>query len=131
MDGFHDSSYGDAFADVYDEWYAGISDVDATVADLVDLADGGSVLELGVGTGRLALPLVAALGPGADVVGVDSSVAMLARLHDLDAEGRVRTVTGDMVDDVPDGPFALVVIAYNTLFSLATAARQAACFSTV
>lgn len=131
MDGFHDSSYGDAFADVYDQWYAGISDVDATVTDLVDLADGGSVLELGVGTGRLALPLVVALGHGADVVGVDSSVAMLARLHDLDADGRVRTVTGDMVDDVPDGPFALVVIAYNTMFSLTTAARQAACFATV
>ena len=59
MKGFDDSTYGDAFADVYDDWYAHISDVNATVATLTQLANGGSVLELGVGTGRLAAPLAA------------------------------------------------------------------------
>ena len=63
MDGYDDSTYGDAFADVYDDWYEGISDIGATVATLLELARGGPVLELGVGTGRLAVPLAAAGAP--------------------------------------------------------------------
>ena len=126
MDGFHEASYGDAFADVYDEWYGGISDVDATVRTLHALADGRPVLELGVGTGRLAVPLAAA---GADVTGVDSSAAMLERL--AAKASSVIAVRGDMVDGLPDGPFGLVFVAYNTLFNLTTAARQQACFDAV
>jgi SAM-dependent methyltransferase len=126
MDGFHDSSYGDAFADVYDEWYAGISDVGATVAALSGLADGQRVLELGVGTGRLALPLAAT---GLDVTGVDSSAAMLDVL--AAKASAVRAVRGDMVDDLPPGPFGLVFAAYNTFFNLTSATRQQACFASV
>jgi hypothetical protein len=60
MDGYTGSTYGDAFADVYDDWYQDISDVDATVGLLADLAVEFAplpVLELGAGTGRLAVPL--------------------------------------------------------------------------
>ena len=57
MKGYDDTSYGSAFADVYDDWYLGISDIEATIADLRELAGTGPVLELGVGTGRLAVPL--------------------------------------------------------------------------
>ena len=71
---FGPSTYGDSFADVYDDWYADVSDIDATVAAVARLADGGAVLELGVGTGRLALPLAAT---GTPVVGIDASQAML------------------------------------------------------
>ena len=60
MEGYDASSYGDAFADVYDDWYEGISDVDLTVVELLDLAGSGPVLELGVGTGRIAVPLAEA-----------------------------------------------------------------------
>lgn len=126
MDRFHDSSYGDAFADVYDDWYAGISDVEATVATLAALADGRPVLELGVGTGRLAVPLAAA---GADVTGIDTSTAMLDVL--ATKQSAVRAVQGDMVDDLPAGPFGLAFVAYNTFFNLVTAERQAACFRAV
>ena len=78
MRGYHERSYGDGFADVYDEWYADVTDVDATVRRMTALAGaGGSVLELGVGTGRLAVPMAAA---GLRVVGVDSSQPMLDRL---------------------------------------------------
>ena len=58
MKGFDDSTYGDAFADVYDDWYDDVSDVDATVRLVSRLAGGGTVLELGVGTGRLAIPQI-------------------------------------------------------------------------
>lgn len=129
MRGYTPSSYGDAFADVYDDWYRDVSDVDATV-DLVCglVPPGGPVLELGVGTGRLALPLAAA---GRTVVGVDASAEMLARLRDKDPDGTVGMVHGDMVDDLPDGPFDLVLVAYNTFFGLLSAERQAAGFAAV
>jgi hypothetical protein len=55
---FDAASYGDGMADVYDQWYADL-EVDAPVAALADLAGTGPVLELGVGTGRLAIPLAA------------------------------------------------------------------------
>jgi SAM-dependent methyltransferase len=125
MRGYDDESYGDGFADVYDDWYADISDVDATTAALARLAAGGRVLELGVGTGRLALPLAA---QGLEVHGIDSSTAMLARLADKPGAAQVRVVRGDMVDDLPDGPFSLIFVAYNTFFGLLTAERQQQCF---
>lgn len=132
MEGYSTSSYGDAFADVYDEWYQGISDVDITVAALLELAGAGPVLELGVGTGRLAVPLAEA---GADrelrVVGVDASRAMLARLAGRDPTGLVEVIEGDMVADLPDGPFSLVLVAYNTLFNLTEPGAHAACFEAV
>lgn len=128
MEGYDATTYGSAFADVYDEWYAGISDVPATVDLLRELADGGPVLELAVGTGRLAVPLA---GAGVAVTGIDASAEMLARLAERDPAGRVTPVLGDMVDDLPSGPFALVFVAYNSLFNLTGDGQQAACFAAV
>lgn len=127
MRGYDSTSYGDGFADVYDDWYADVTDVDATVSRMVDLAGpGGRVLELGVGTGRLAVPMAAA---GLQVVGIDSSEAMLVVLADRDAP--VTAVHGDMVDDLPDGPFDACLIAYNTIFNLLDAEDQRRCFARV
>jgi len=131
VDGYTDSTYGDAFADVYDEWYEGISDVAATVDLLVDVAgDLASlpVLELGVGTGRLAIPLAA---KGLAVIGLDSSEAMLAKLAENDRARSVEAVHGDMVEGQPPGPFGLVFVAYNTFFNLLSEERQQACFDAV
>ena len=131
MDGYSNSTYGDAFADVYDDWYQGISDVDSMVDLLADLAATcapNPVLELGVGTGRLAIPLASR---GVDVVGLDASTAMLVKLADKDAAKSVTPVLGDMVDDQPAGPFALVFVAFNTFFGLLTEARQQSCFDAV
>ena len=129
MQGYDASSYGDGFADVYDDWYQGISDVEVTVVELLDLAGGGPVLELGVGTGRLAVPLAeAGLASGLTVVGIDASAAMLARLAWRDPGSLVTTVHGDMRYDLPDGPFGLVFAAYNTLFNLTDEGAQARCF---
>ena len=132
MDGYGPSSYGDGFADVYDEWYSDVSDVDATVACIVELAAGGPVLELGVGTGRLAIPLAGAgVASGSVVHGIDTSTAMLDQLRAKDTEGSVVVHQGDMVDDLPDGPFHVVFVAYNSLFNLTGTGRQHACFAAV
>lgn len=132
MRGYGPQSYGDAFASVYDDWYAPERGGDA-VAPVVALVrrlagDNARVLELGVGTGRLAIPMAAA---GLDVHGVDASRAMLDRLRANDPDERVAVTFGDMVDDLPDGPFDVAIAALNTLFNLDSAERQAACFGAV
>lgn len=129
MRGYDSTSYGDGFADVYDDWYADVSDVDSTVALVSDLAGtDGRVLELGVGTGRLAVPMAAA---GLQVTGIDASVAMLDKLADRDPDHGVTVIAGDMVTDLPPGPFDVALVAYNTIFNLLEAGAQAACFSAV
>jgi SAM-dependent methyltransferase len=114
--GYDHRSYGDGFADVYDEWYADVTDVDSTVTRMVELAGpGGRVLELGVGTGRLAVPMALA---GLSVVGIDSSEAMLAKLSERDPAGLVEAARGDITTYLPAGPFDVVLVAYNTIFNL-------------
>jgi SAM-dependent methyltransferase len=132
MDGYDAGSYGRGFADVYDDWYGDVSDVEATVEGVVALAtDGagapGAVLELGVGTGRLALPLAAR---GLPVVGVDASAEMLERLRAKPGSDAVTAVLGDMarLDELPvGGPFAVAFAAFNTFFNLTTRAAQQSC----
>jgi SAM-dependent methyltransferase len=134
MEDYTSATYGAAFADVYDDWYTGISDAESSADVVVALARRSAgeqrprVLELGVGTGRLAIPIAAR---DVDVVGVDTSPEMLARLRTRDAEHRVSTILGDMVDDLPPGPFDVALIAYNTLFNLEGPERQQACFKSV
>jgi SAM-dependent methyltransferase len=129
--GYTPSSYGDGLADVYDEWYRDVSDVGTTVRALAGLAGGGPVLELGVGTGRLALPLAEV---GLEVHGVDASAAMLERLRTKDPRRTITVHLGDMVAvlrsaDLP--AFTLAFVAYNTLFNLTTPGAQAALFEAV
>ena len=132
MKGFDDSTYGESFADVYDDWYEDVSDVEATTNLITELARGGSVLELGVGTGRLAIPLARA---GCAVVGIDSSEAMLERCRikasRLLPDRPIELILGDMVDSQPDRRFDAVLIAYNTVFSLPSAERQQNLFEAV
>ena len=131
VEGYADNTYGDSFADVYDDWYGTVSDIEATTAAVAVLAAHRPdlpVLELGIGTGRLALPLAAA---GIDVVGIDASRAMLDVLERKAPATGVRWLQGDMVDDLPPGPFSVVFVAYNTLFNLRTALRQQQCFAAV
>lgn len=125
MDGYDSATYGDRFAEVYDDWYGAITDTAASVDTLAELADGRPVLELGVGTGRLAVPLAER---GLQVTGVDTSRAMLDRL--AAKGGQVTAVVGDMTDPpLGDERFGLVVIAYNTLFNLVDPTDQARCLS--
>jgi SAM-dependent methyltransferase len=130
MPGYDSSTYGDRFADIYDTWYHDVSDVNATVSTICDLCPvGGSptprLLELGVGTGRLALPLAHA---GFEVDGIDASAAMLTQLCVNDPDGIVRQHLGDMITSSPPGPFEVILIAFNTIFNLPGPSQQAALF---
>jgi SAM-dependent methyltransferase len=129
VEGYDEATYGDRIADVYDDWYGDITDTAACVEALTRLARGGPVLELGVGTGRLAIPLASA---GLRVTGVDSSAAMLERLAAKPGGEAVETVLGDMVDPaVGTRQFALVFAAYNTLFNLTGIGAQQRCLTSV
>jgi SAM-dependent methyltransferase len=122
--------YGASFADVYDDWYRepSPSSTAQTVATLAALAGAGPVLELGVGTGRLAVPLSER---GLKVSGVDASPEMLALLAEKDPTQTVSVSCGDMARDMPPGPFSLVFIAFNTFFNLVTEDDQIECFRNV
>ena len=123
----HDpSAYGEATAADYDALAAAlVGDTDAAVATLAELADGGPVLELGVGTGRLALPLVAR---GLAVTGVEASSAMIAELRTREGGADLPVVQGDFATVRAPGVFALVVVAYNTIYALPDQDAQVACF---
>ncbi len=124
MDGFGPATYGDRIADLYDEWHEGIGDTDQTVEFLAALADGGPVLELGVGTGRVALPLAAR---GIEVVGIEGSEAMAAKLKEKEGGEAVRVFVGDFADTAVEGTFRVIFAAFNT-FLLPTQEAQARCF---
>lgn len=129
MDGFDTSTYGERFADVYDEWYGGISDLEGTVATVAAMAAGAPVLELGIGTGRVALPLAAR---GVEVHGVDASTAMVERLRAKPGGADLPVVIGDFAraSVAPPGTFGVVLVAFNTLFNLPSAEAQRQCFAT-
>jgi SAM-dependent methyltransferase len=130
VQGYDAASYGRGFADVYDDWYADVSDVTATVTKIAQLAAAGNgrALELGVGTGRIAIPLDAA---GVLTTGIDASAEMLDRLRAKPGGDRVATVLGDMADVGATGPFAVVFAAFNTFFNLTTREAQARCMAGV
>jgi SAM-dependent methyltransferase len=121
------SFYGDRWAEVYDE-QPGRLDPAPTVDFLAGLAGGGRVLELAIGTGRVALPLAAR---GVAVEGVDASSAMVGRLRAKPGGDAIAVTIGDMAEVGASGPFRLVYLVFNTLFGLLSQARQADCFRNV
>src|SRR5215472_7068200 len=125
MPGFDDPAfYGDRWADVYDEHHAQMDPAPA-VEFLAGLAGGGRVLELAIGTGRVALPLAAR---GIAVEGVDASAAMVDQMRAKPGGEAIPVIIGDMAQVPVDGPFRLVYLVFNTLFGLLSRARQADCF---
>lgn len=129
--------YGDAFADVYDEWYEHVTDAPATARALHALAGGGNLLELGIGTGRIAIPLAQLLSPGRSVWGIDESQAMLdlcrTKLADMNPSvaERIHLLQGDMADHLPIGPFSVIFCTFNTFFNLDSEAQQRKCLDAV
>ncbi|MEU7759559.1 class I SAM-dependent methyltransferase [Micromonospora aurantiaca (nom. illeg.)] len=95
---------------------------------LAPLAEGGPVLELAVGTGRVALPLAAR---GLTVEGVEASPEMVAHLRAKPGGADMPVTVGDMADVPVPGPYRLVFLVFNTLFNLVSEERQAACFRNV
>ena len=115
-------------AEDYDEFvnYASrMPETDAEVAGLARLANGERVLELGVGTGRVAVPLAAT---GLEVHGVELDPEMIDQLRAKPGSERVHVHHGDMADMDVDGSFNLIYAVFGTLFMLPTQADQVRCF---
>ncbi|MFP5319182.1 MAG: class I SAM-dependent DNA methyltransferase [Acidimicrobiia bacterium] len=125
-------AYDEARAARYDDAHAArfaeAGMVATALLGLLPAGAGGRILELGVGTGRLAIPLAAT---GAEVWGIDASEPMLARLRAKPEAARVHAVAGDFTapDEVVEGPFDLAFVAFNTLFELATQDAQLRCLA--
>ncbi|MEU4663790.1 class I SAM-dependent methyltransferase [Micromonospora chalcea] len=118
--------FGRLWADTYDG--PGNPDPAPAVDFLAPLAEGGPVLELAVGTGRVALPLAAR---GLTVEGVEASPEMVAHLRAKPGGADMPVTIGDMADVPVAGPYHLVFLVFNTLFNLVSEERQAACFRNV
>jgi SAM-dependent methyltransferase len=126
MEGYSAATYGERIADVYDERAQGTRP--GQVELLHELAGEGPVLELGIGTGRVALPLVAR---GTEVHGIDSSEAMVAKLREKPGGDRITVSMGDFADFDLGKRFRLIFVAFNTLFALPDQEAQLSCFSAV
>jgi SAM-dependent methyltransferase len=128
MTGFDDPAFfGDSWADVYDD-QGGAAEPSPAVKFLAELAGDGRVLELAIGTGRVALPLAVL---GVSVEGLDASRAMLDQLLAKPGGDTIPVAVGDMADVPVAGPFRLVYLIFNTIFALPNQDRQVDCFRNV
>jgi SAM-dependent methyltransferase len=126
-----DGYFDEPIAARYDETSAEMFEpavIRPTVDLLVELAAGGRALELGIGTGRVALPLAAR---GVPVHGIELSKAMAARLHAKPGGGDIGVTIGDFATTTVGGSFSLSYLVYNTIGNLTTQAEQVACFRNV
>ncbi len=122
------STYGDRAAARYDELFTQPAASPACIDFLASLAGRGPALELGIGTGRVALPLAAR---GVAVEGIDSSRKMVAKLRAKRGGRRIRVAFGDFADVDVEGRYTLVFVVFNTFFGLLTQEDQVRCFANV
>jgi SAM-dependent methyltransferase len=120
------AEYGDRIAEIYDDLYPEI-DQDA-IGLLKRLAQGGSALELGIGTGRVAIPLHE---QGVDITGIDASEAMIARLKGKPQSGGIDIVAADFAQFQLGRTFDLIYVVFNTFFALTTQEQQLACLRSI
>jgi SAM-dependent methyltransferase len=126
-----DGYFDERVAARYDESSAEMFDpevVDPVVDFLAELAGSGSALELGIGTGRIALPLAKR---GVHVHGIELSKAMVERLRAKPGGDDIGVTIGDFSTTTVDGKFSLAYLVFNTISNLTTQAAQVACFRNV
>ncbi|GAB3826943.1 class I SAM-dependent DNA methyltransferase [Dactylosporangium cerinum] len=126
-----DGYFGERVAARYDESSREMADpavVQPAIDTLAKLADGGRALELGIGTGRIALPLAAR---GVPVHGIDLSRAMVARLREKPGGEAIGVTIGDFATARVDAAFSVAYLVFNTIMNLTTQAAQVACFRNV
>jgi SAM-dependent methyltransferase len=126
-----DGYFDERVAARYDESSAEMFDpatVDPVVDLLVELAGSGRALELGIGTGRIALPLAQ---KGVPVHGIELSKAMAARLHAKPGGEDIGVTIGDFATTTVEGTFSVAYLVFNTILNLTTQAAQVACFRNV
>ena len=123
--------FGERVAARYDDAgpeISGTQAVDPVVDFLADLAGDGAALELGIGTGRIALPLAQR---GVRVHGIDLSTAMVKRLRAKPGGEEISVAIGDFATTTVDGTFRLAYLVFNTIMNLTTQDAQVACFQNV
>jgi SAM-dependent methyltransferase len=126
-----DGYFDERVAARYDESSAEMFDpavVEPVVDLLVELAGAGRALELGIGTGRIALPLAQR---GVPVHGIELSKAMAARLRAKRGAEAIGVTIGDFGTTTVDGTFSVAYLVFNTIMNLTTQAAQVACFRNV
>jgi SAM-dependent methyltransferase len=126
-----DGYFDERVAARYDESAAEMFDpaaVGPVVDLLVELAGSGRALELGIGTGRIALPLAER---GVPVHGIELSKAMVARLRAKPGGEAIGVTIGDFATTTVDGTFSVAYLVFNTILNLTTQAAQVACFRNV
>jgi SAM-dependent methyltransferase len=128
MEGHDPAAYGEHAAPVYDELFGSMEDTSDAVSFLADLAGDGPVLELGIGTGRLAIPLAER---GLEIRGLDTSPAMVERLRVKPGGDRIEVTMGDFSELQVEGEFRLVFVAFNTFFALLSQEAQIRCLGRV
>jgi SAM-dependent methyltransferase len=102
--------------------------IEPTVEFLAELAGDGRALELGIGTGRIAVPLAQR---GVRVDGIDISRAMVARLQEKPGSEDIGVTIGDFATTTVEGSFSVAYLVFNTIMNLTTQAAQVACFRNV
>jgi SAM-dependent methyltransferase len=111
--------YGENCFDFYDQIYSSVPR--NVIPTLHRLTNNGSVLELGIGTGRIAL-LLAALG--VDVHGVDASPSMLAKLAEKPGAAQLKVRLANFAEEVSEGPFSLIFALVSTFYLLRSSEEQ-------
>lgn len=130
-DGYGPSTYGDRIAEVYDERYPVVPsapDVATTIEFLASFAGASPALELGIGTGRVALPLA---GAGVEVHGIDASAAMVERMRTKPGGAAIPVTIGDFRDFSLGTTFSVIYVPFNTFFGLLSQDDQVTCFRAV
>ena len=126
-DGYFDERVAARYDESSSEMFAREA-VEPAVDFLAALAGGGRALELGIGTGRIALSLA---GRGVEVHGIDLSRAMVARLREKPGGEGIPVAIGDFATTRVDGAFSLAYLVFNTINNLTTQEEQVACFRNV
>src|SRR5438876_2683102 len=117
MAGMPQNHFGERVAERYDESAADMFDpavVDPVVDFLAELAGGGAALELGIGTGRIALPLSQR---GVHLHGIDLSEAMVAKLGAKGGAERIKVTIGDFATTRVGGEFSVAYLVFNTIMN--------------
>ncbi len=127
MKAYGTRTFGDLNAGRYDAMYEEMmrEETRDSVKTLAELAGGGTVLELAIGTGRVALPLAAC---GLSVQGIEASEAMVARLREKPGGSDIPVEIGDMAEVHLNERFDLIYLVFNTIFNLTTQDAQVRCF---
>jgi SAM-dependent methyltransferase len=138
MSDYDESTYGERIAEIYDGLTSEYSrnarhgslrnDASAAVDFLAPLAKGRRVLELGIGTGRIALPLAER---GIRMHGVDASPAMVAKLRGKPGGAEIPVEMGNFANFKMGGRFSLIYVVFNTFFGILTQEDQVRCFTCV